>query len=31
MQTFDPNQVSFDEGLERIRAAADKAGLDTAE
>jgi redox-sensitive bicupin YhaK (pirin superfamily) len=29
MQTFDPNQVSFDEGLERIRAAAEKADLDT--
>jgi hypothetical protein len=29
MQTFDPNQVSFDECLERIRPAAEKADLDT--
>jgi hypothetical protein len=26
-QVFDPNQVSFDEGLKRIQAAARKAGL----
>lgn len=29
LQTFDPNQVSFDEGLDRSRAAADRANLDT--
>jgi hypothetical protein len=28
-EKFDPNQVSFDEGLERIRTAVDRVGLDT--